>query len=63
MDGLGEGGECPGVQVNEEYPNKHRTGREWELRIEAAKDRKLRKHVCGDVPEAAHFIDAVTTEK
>ena len=49
--------------MNEEYPNKHRTGREWELRIEAAKERKLRKHVCGDVPEAAHFIDAVTTEK
>ena len=49
--------------ISEEYPNKHRTGREWELRIEVAKKKKLRKHVCGDVPEAAHYVDAVTTEK
>ena len=49
--------------ISEEYPNKHRTGREWELRIEVAKKKKLRRHVCGDVPEAAHYVDAVTTEK
>ena len=49
--------------ISEEYPNKHRTGREWELRIEVAKKKKMRRHVCGDVPEAAHYVDAVTTEK
>ena len=49
--------------ISEEYPNKHKTGREWELRIEVAKKKKMRRHVCGDVPEAAHYVDAVTTEK
>ena len=58
--------------VNLEYPNKYRTGREWELRQEAAKfgDKSKAKpkkayykeHVCGKVPEAAMFVDAVTVE-
>ena len=51
------------LEFSEEYPNKHKTGREWELRIEVAKKKKMRRHVCGDVPEAAHYVDAVTTEK
>ena len=57
--------------VNLEYPNKHRTGGEWELRQQTekfgAQGRKSRKryyrqHVCGKVPEMALFVDAVTME-
>ena len=29
----------------------------------AAKNRKFNKHVCGSVPEKAHYVDAVTVEK
>ena len=57
--------------VNLEYPNKHRTGGEWELRQQTEKfgaggpksrKRYFRKHVCGKVPEMAMFVDAVTME-
>ena len=56
--------------VNLEYPNKHRTNRESELRQATEKfgdqdktkpqKKKYRKHVCGNIPEAAMFVDAVT---
>ena len=58
--------------VNLEFPNKYRTGAEWELRVSAAKFGKsgsstkrhlFKKHVCGKVPEMAMFVDAVTVEK
>ena len=57
--------------VNLEYPDKYRTGAEWELRLKAAtfgsggpipKRRYFRKHVCGRVPEMALYVDAVTVE-
>ena len=56
--------------VNLEYPNKPRTNRESELRQATEKfgdqdktkpqKKKYRKHVCGKIPEAAMFVDAVT---
>ena len=58
--------------VSLEYPNKYRTGAEWELRVSAEKFGKggsrtkrnlLKKHVCGKAPEMAMFVDAVTVEE
>ena len=56
--------------VSLEYPNKHRTHRESELRQATEKfgdqdrkkadKRKYKQHVCGRIPEAAMFVDAVT---
>ena len=58
--------------ISLEFPNKDRTGAEWELRLEAEKfgnkDRGVsrksyfRQHVCGKVPEMAMFVDAVSRE-
>ena len=56
--------------VSLEYPDKRRTGQEWELRqstekfgdvdnTKGAKKKKFRQHVCGKIPEAAMFVDAV----
>ena len=49
--------------ISETYPDKQRSGREWEFRISAAKRKKFLKHVCGTIPEAAHYVDAVTTKE
>jgi len=46
--------------VNQDYPNKRRTGLEAELRARAVADESLSKTVCGDIPENALFVDAVT---
>ena len=55
--------------MNLEYPDKYRTGAEWELRMKAAKfgsggskpnKKYFREHVCGKVPEMAMYVDAVT---
>jgi len=49
--------------VSESYPNKHLGGIEEERRDKTIKNNKvLEKHVCGSVPEAAHYIDAVTVD-
>ena len=48
--------------INDEYPGKQRTKKEWELRVKNMKNKKMRKHVCGPVMEAAHYVDAVYTE-
>ena len=48
--------------VSQDYPGKARSGAEWEIRQELVKQRKLARHVCGKVPEAAMYIDAVARE-
>jgi len=48
--------------ISQEYPDKYRTGAEWEMRMETAKIPKYRKHVCSKVRDKAMYIDAVTVE-
>merc|ERR1719431_351806 len=48
--------------VNTNYPNKRLTGLEYEMRPLIAKKKEMAKTVCGDIPENAHYVDAVTVE-
>jgi len=48
--------------INLDYPNKRRTGIEGELRARAFGDQSLFKTVCGDIPENALYVDAVSVE-
>jgi len=49
--------------VNQDYPGAlPGLFGEFELRDKSAKVNKLREHVCGNVPEHAHYVDAVTME-
>ena len=48
--------------VNQQYPDKNKDTREQEWRLNSQDNKKFFKHVCGDIPESAHYIDAATVE-